>query len=125
MPDHPFVRAAALLAAIGIYGVMSYAVGQRAKEMGLRQAMGAGGGTILTMIMRQGLALAGVGVATGLLAAVWVTRLIESLLYDVAPTDPITFVGVAGVLVVVAAAACYLPARRAAALDPMTTLREG
>ncbi len=77
------------------------------------------------MIMRQGLALAGVGVAMGLLAAVWVTRLLESLLYDVAPTDPLIFAGVAGVLVVVAAAACYLPARRAARVDPMTTLRNG
>ncbi|MCZ6915248.1 MAG: ABC transporter permease [Gemmatimonadetes bacterium] len=120
-----FGALALLLAAVGVHGVMSYTVGQRAKELGLRRALGAGKNEILTMIMRQGLALAGMGVAMGLLAAVWVTRLLESLLYDVAPSDPLNFAGVAGVLVVVAAAACYLPARRAARVDPMTTLRNG
>jgi putative ABC transport system permease protein len=118
-----FAGVAVLLAAIGIYGVISYSVSQRTHELGVRLALGAGRGEVLRLVMRGGLLLALAGILIGSVASYWLTRLIAAQLYEVSPTDPLTFVLVAGVLLAVALLACYLPARRAAALDPMAALR--
>jgi len=112
-----------LLAATGIYGVMSQMVNQRAKEMGLRMALGAGVPSVLGLVLRQGLLLASFGVGLGVLGALGLTRLLDSQLFGVRATDPFTFVGVTALLVSVGLAACLLPATRAARLDPVTTLR--
>jgi predicted permease len=114
---------ALLLGTIGIYGVISYAVSQRTRELGVRIALGAGGREVVQMVLRQGLVLAGVGVAIGLVSAYGLTRLMSALLYGVSPTDPLTYAVVAVVLVGVAMLASYLPARRAASVDPIEALR--
>jgi ABC-type antimicrobial peptide transport system permease subunit len=118
-----FAGLALILAGVGIYGVMSYVVSQRTRELGLRRALGAVDGSILGMVMRQGLGLAAAGVAIGLLLAYWLTRLLTAQLYEVSATDPATFGAIALLLVAVAASACYFPARRAMRADPMTALR--
>jgi putative ABC transport system permease protein len=118
-----FAGAASLLAAIGLYGVISYSVAQRAKEIAIRQALGARRTDILSLVVRQGLALSLAGVVTGLGAAFALTRLLASLLYKVNATDPVTFIAVSLLFVAIALAASYLPARRATGIDPLATLR--
>jgi putative ABC transport system permease protein len=118
-----FALLAMAIAATGIGGVMALAVGQRRHEIGVRMAIGARPGEILRMILGQGMALALLGVAFGLLGALWLTRLLQQLLFEVAPTDPLTYVGVALVLGLAALVACYVPARRAARVDPIIALR--
>jgi ABC-type antimicrobial peptide transport system permease subunit len=111
------------LAAVGIYGVMSYIAPQRSREIGIRMAMGAQPRDVLAIVISQGLRLVGIGIATGIVAGVALSHLMSSLLFGVSPTDPLTFVGVALLLTFVALAACYIPARRAMSVDPMVALR--
>jgi len=114
---------ALLLASIGVYGVLSYSVSQRVQEIGVRMALGAGRGDVLRLIVGHGVRLAAVGVALGLVGAWGVTRLIGTLLYNVTPTDPLSFGGVALFLTLTAVLASYVPARRAMAVDPIVALR--
>ncbi|MGH9475898.1 MAG: ADOP family duplicated permease [Terriglobales bacterium] len=118
-----FALCAVVLAAIGLYGVLSYAVSRRAREIGIRMALGAQRGDVLLAVVRQGLTLALAGVAIGLAAALVFTRLLSSLLYGIRPDDPLTFLAVAVVLLAVALLASWLPARRATRLDPTVALR--
>jgi predicted permease len=118
-----FALTALLLAGLGIYGVISYIVSERTHEIGIRLALGAGRSDVLRLVMRQGLGLAVTGAAVGLAGALIVSHLIAGLLYGVRPTDPPTFAGVALLLMGVALVACYVPARRAMRVDPLTALR--
>ncbi|HSF20227.1 MAG TPA: ABC transporter permease [Vicinamibacteria bacterium] len=117
-----FAAAALALAAIGLYGVMSYAVAQRTREIGIRMALGAKAGDVLRWAVGDGMLLLGIGSLLGLGASLVATRLMESLLFSVSPTDPMAFVGSLAVLVAVALSACYLPARRASRVDPLVAL---
>jgi ABC-type antimicrobial peptide transport system permease subunit len=118
-----FASVALLLAAVGIYGVMSYAVTRRTNELGVRSALGASPWQIVGLVLRQGMGLAGAGLIVGLAASVMLTRFMGSLLYGVGAGDPLTLVAVTVVLGVVAMLACVLPAKRASAVDPVVALR--
>jgi putative ABC transport system permease protein len=118
-----FAALAAALAAAGLYGVMSYSVNQRTQEIGLRMALGAEGADVIRMVIGEGFKLTVVGLALGLVTAFALSRLIASQLFGVTATDPLTYAGVATLLAMVAMAACYIPARRAARVDPMMALR--
>jgi putative ABC transport system permease protein len=119
-----FSGIALVLASVGIYGLMSYSVAQRSRELGVRIALGAARSDVLRLVLRQGMSLALMGIVIGVGAAFALTRLIESQLYDVRATDPATFVGVAALLAVTALAANLVPALRATRVDPAVVLRE-
>ena len=118
-----FAALALALASVGIYGVISYLVGQRTHEIGVRMALGAQQSDVLRLILGEGSRMALVGVVIGVAAALGLTRLMKGMLFGVSASDPLTFMGVAIVLIVVALAACYIPARRAMRVDPMVALR--
>jgi putative ABC transport system permease protein len=118
-----FGALALVLAAVGIYGVMAYSVAQRIKEIGIRMALGARRSDIFGLIISRGLILALVGIGAGVAGAISLTRYLETLMFEIKGTDPVTFVSVGLLMTAVAILACYLPARRAAKVDPMITLR--
>jgi len=108
---------------VGIYGTMSLYVGSRKNEFGIRLALGAQPGVLLRLVLREGMLLIAAGIAIGVVGALVLTRAIASLLFEVSPTDPVVFTGVPLLLVLVALAACFVPARRASRVDPMVALR--
>ena len=119
-----FAALALLLASVGLYGVISYSVEHRRREMGVRLALGAGRGLVLRLVLSQGLRLTTAGLVAGLTGALVLTRYLETLLYEVRPTDPGVFAAVFGVLIATSMVACYVPARRAMRVDPAIVLRD-
>ena len=118
-----FAGIALILSALGIYGVLSYAVTQRTRELAVRAALGARPPQLLGLVIGAGLRVVGVGLAFGITAAFWLMRMLESLLVDVSPIDPVSYLGAVGVLFVVSFAAIVIPALRATRLDPMIALQ--
>ena len=118
-----FGLVAMVLASVGIYGVMSFSVNQRQKEFGVRMALGAHSPRILRMVLRQGLKFTALGLGIGVATAYALTRYMQSLLFGVKATDPLTFAAIALLLIAVALVACWIPARRATKVDPMVALR--
>lgn len=119
-----FAGVALMLAAVGLYAVMAYAVSRRTHEIGIRMALGAREGEVARMVVSQGLVLALAGIAIGLMGGVALHRLIASQLFDVSATDPMTLAAVSALVALIACVACYVPARRAARVDPVIALRE-
>jgi predicted permease len=120
-----FAIIALALAVMGIYGVMSFAVSQRTREIGIRMALGADRSRVLALVVREGALLAGLGVVLGLAGALALTRLLRTMLFEVAPSDPVTFVVIVAIVGIAAFVASWVPARRAAGVDPVRALREG
>jgi len=118
-----FGAVAALLAMLGLYGVVAYGVTQRAREIGIRTALGAQRSEVLALVLRQSTVLTGIGVALGLAAAAVATRYLEGMLFGLSPLDPSTFIAVSLAFPAAASLAAYLPARRAASIDPLVALR--
>jgi len=118
-----FAAAALLLAALGVYGIVWYSVSQRAREFGIRVALGAQPGQIIAMVVGQNLRVIALGLAVGLLITIPATRLLGGLLYRVGPNDPTTFIAIAAILSAVAVVASYVPARRGTQVDPVVTLK--
>ena len=118
-----FAGLALILASVGIYGVVSYVVSQRTQEIGVRVAIGAQQGDVLRLVMEQGARMLLAGIGIGLLAALALTRLMSTMVYGISTTDPLTFLGVAAGLTLIALGASYIPARRAMRVDPMVALR--
>jgi putative ABC transport system permease protein len=118
-----FAAMALVLAALGIYGVISYGVTQRTRELGVRMALGASRREVATMVLREGSRLAAIGIAIGLVGAFFLRKVVTQLLYDVSPNDPVTFTAVPFVLVAVALAASLIPALRATKVDPAVAMR--
>ncbi|HSF44285.1 MAG TPA: FtsX-like permease family protein, partial [Thermoanaerobaculia bacterium] len=118
-----FAGMALVLSAAGLYGVISYLVAQRTREIGVRLALGAQVRDVIGLVMRQGARLTGLGLAAGLLAALAFTRFLQSLLFEVSARDPLTYAAIAGLLALVALCATFIPARRASRVDPMVTIR--
>jgi len=118
-----FALLALTLATVGVFGVLSYFVTHRTQEIGIRMALGAGAADVVRMVVRQGFTLAAIGITIGLVAAVPLSRLMEELLFEVKPTDPVTFTAVGAILAMTAVVASYIPARRATRVDPIAALR--
>jgi putative ABC transport system permease protein len=118
-----FAALALILAAVGVYGVMAYSVARRTNEMGIRMALGAQPQALMRSVLGQGVRLAILGVAFGIVAALGLMRLIEGMLFGVSANDPLAFTAAAGLLIIVSLLACYIPARRALLVDPMVALR--
>ena len=118
-----FSGVALLLTLVGVYGVMAYSIAQRTAEIGLRIALGAGRGDVLRLVLGRGLGLVGVGIVVGSVLALAATRVLRTLLFGVTATDPVTFAGVALLLILTAMIAIYVPARRAMAIDPVNALK--
>jgi ABC-type antimicrobial peptide transport system permease subunit len=118
-----FAAVALLLAAIGTYGVLSYMVSERHREIGIRMALGAGNGQVVGLVLRQGISIALIGIVVGVAGALALSRITQTLLYGVNPADPLTFGTVVGVIALVATAACLIPMHRATRVDPLTAMR--
>lgn len=118
-----FGLVALTLAGIGLYGVMAYSVTQRTKEIGIRMALGAQRHNVLKLVLSQGMVVTVIGISVGVAGAIWLTRILRSMLFGVSATDPVTFIAIALLLAAVAAIACYIPARRATKVDPLIALR--
>jgi ABC-type antimicrobial peptide transport system permease subunit len=118
-----FAALALALATVGVYGVITYLVDQGTRELGIRMALGATPGGIANMVIRQGVFLGGLGVAVGIAGALVLTRFLSTLLFGIEPTDPITFVAIGFLMLIVAVISSYIPARRAARIDPVISLR--
>jgi putative ABC transport system permease protein len=119
-----FALLALMLAAIGVFGVMAYSVSQRTHEIGVRVALGAKPGDILSLAVGQGMAVASIGLGVGIIGSASLTHFLSGFLYDVKPTDLLTFITAVGLLTGTALLACYLPARKAARVDPLVALRD-